>query len=199
MFVNSYQKVYNKMYTGEHAQNLVRAHLHDSAQDHFPYGEKGTVLAEVICEMLKSNNGMEIWTTCLECNIPKQTISHEDICTFEHIDRQVESITELICSEMRVQHSLQCCTMCGGEMDPQTTFVKAPEIISVILDARCKITIDKTIKTMNPNGRNTILYLRGLVYYGGFHFVCRVITMNERIWYNDGKSMGHISTVDGTL
>ena len=197
--MNSYQKVYNKMYTGEHAQNLVRAHLHDSAQDHFPCGEKGTVLVEVIHEMLKSNNGMEIWTTCLECNIPKQTISHEEICTFEHIDRQVQNTTELIHSEMRVKHSPQYCTMSSGQMDPHTTFVQAPKIISVILDARCKIIVDKTIKIMNQNGRSTILYLRGLVYYGDFHFVCRVITTGERIWYNDGKSMGHTSTVDGTL
>ena len=82
LFVNSYQKGYNKIYTGEHAQhaqNLIIAHLHDSAQDCFSCGEKGMVLAEVIHEMFKSNNGMEIWTTCLECNIPKQTISHEDI------------------------------------------------------------------------------------------------------------------------
>ena len=84
-------------------------------------------------------------------------------------------------------------------MDPQTTFVKAPKKISVILDARCKITIDKTIKIMNQNGRNTILYLRELVYYGGFHFVGRVVTMDERIWYIDVKSMACISTVDGTL
>ena len=173
--------------------------MHDSAQDHFPYGESGTVLAEVIHEMLRSNNGMEIWTTGLKCNVPKQTISHEDICTFEDIDRQVQSVTKLICLGMRVRRSPQNCTICGGQMDPHTTFVKAPKIISVILDASCKITIDKTIKIMNQNGRNTILHLKGLAYYGDFHFVCRVITMDERIWYNDGKSMGHISTVDGTL
>ena len=79
-------------------------------------------------------------------------------------------------------------------MDPHTTFVKAPKIISVILDASCKITIDKTIKIMNQNRRNTISHLRGLAYYVDFHFVCRVVTMDERIWYNDGKINGsHIN------
>ena len=42
-------------------------------------------------------------------------------------------MTEHISSEMRVQHSQQQCTMCGGQMNPQTSFVKAPKIISVIL------------------------------------------------------------------
>ena len=84
-------------------------------------------------------------------------------------------------------------------MDPYASFVKAPNIISVILDSRCKITIDKTIKIMNQNGRNTILYLKGLIYFGNFHFVARVITSDKRIWYNDGRSMGRVSTLDGTL
>ena len=109
---------------------------------------------------------VEIWTTCLEYNIPKQTISHEDICTFEHIDRQVWSITELICSEMRVRCSPQDCTICRGQMDPHTTFVKVPKIISVILDARWKITINKTIRIMNQNGRNTIIFERVGILWG---------------------------------
>ena len=147
--------------------------------------------------MTLSTNGMEIWTTCLECNVSGQSIPHEYIHIFEHIDRQVQSVSEHISSEMRVQHSQQQCTMCGGQMDLQTPFVKAPKIISLILDARCKINIDNKIKIMNQNGRNTILDLRELIYFGNFYFVSTVITTDERIWYNDGKFMGHMSTFDG--
>ena len=84
-------------------------------------------------------------------------------------------------------------------MDICNSFVKAPKIISVILNTNCKIIIDKTMKIMNQNGRNTILNLRGLIYIENFHFVCRVVSMDERICHNDGKAMGCISTIDETL
>ena len=45
----------------------------------------------------------------------------------------------------------------------------------------------------------TLVNLRGLVYFENFHFICRVVSMDESIWYNDGKAMGHISTIDGIL
>ena len=52
---------------------------------------------------------------------------------------------------------------------------------------------------MNRNGRNTILNLRGLIYFENFHFVSWVIDTDGEIWYNDGRSMGCISVIDGTL
>ena len=56
-------------------------------------------------------------------------------------------------------------------MDKYTSFVNAPEFIPVIVDSGCKIYVDKIIIIMNQNGRNTILKLRGLVYFEDFHFV----------------------------
>ena len=163
------------------------------------HGHRGTVLAEVIHEILKATHGAQLWTKCLECDMPRLTISHEYIYTVEHIDRQVQSVAELIHSGMKIRCTPQCCTTCGGQMDLHNSFVKAPKIISVIFNTSCKITIDKTIKIMNQHGRNTILNLRWLVYFENFHFVCRVVSIDERIWYNDGKAMGRISTIDGTL
>lgn len=52
---------------------------------------------------------------------------------------------------------------------------------------------------MNQNGGNTTLDLRGLVYFGNFHFASTVITTDEKIWYNDSKFISHISTFDRTL
>ena len=43
------------------------------------------------------------------------------------------------------------------------------------------------------------LNLCGLIYYKNFHFTCRVVDLDGKIWYNDGKSMGRSSTIDGTL
>ena len=76
LFANFFQKVYNETCTGEHARDLVRAHLHDGSQQRFPYGHKGTVLLEVISEMRKATHDAQSWTKCLECDVPILSISH---------------------------------------------------------------------------------------------------------------------------
>ena len=78
-------------------------------------------------------------------------------------------VIELIHSGMKIQCTPQHCTTCGGQMDLSNSSVKAPKITSVILNTNCKMTIDKTMKIMNQNGRNTISNLRGLVYFENFH------------------------------
>ena len=52
---------------------------------------------------------------------------------------------------------------------------------------------------MNQNGRNMVLNLRGLLYFEDFHFVSWTVDIDGVIWYNDGRSMGFVSTIDGTL
>ena len=84
-------------------------------------------------------------------------------------------------------------------MDRYATFVNAPKFILGIINLRCKIYVEKIIMIMNQNRRYTILIWRGLVYFEDFHFVFRVIDSKGKIWYNDGKSMAHISVIDGTL
>lgn len=78
-------------------------------------------------------------------------------------------------------------------------FVSAPKLLSVILDTNHKIKIDKVVKVMNKNGRNTVLNLTGLVYYDENHFVSRVIDKKHKVWYNDGLTMGRLSSMDGAL
>ena len=40
--------------------------LHNSYPENFPYGHRGTVLADVIHEMLKFIDGVEVWTQSSE-------------------------------------------------------------------------------------------------------------------------------------
>ncbi|KAH9913657.1 uncharacterized protein B0H18DRAFT_856842, partial [Fomitopsis serialis] len=32
--------------------------------------------------------------------------------------------------------------------------------------------------------------LSGIIYFGGFHFTCRIITADSHIWHNDSREMG---------
>ncbi|KAH9831732.1 uncharacterized protein C8Q71DRAFT_714924 [Rhodofomes roseus] len=32
--------------------------------------------------------------------------------------------------------------------------------------------------------------LVGVIYFGGFHFTCRIISTDGKIWFNDGRETG---------
>jgi hypothetical protein len=47
--------------------------------------------------------------------------------------------------------------------------------------------------------------LKGIVYLGNFHFTCRLITSNDRVWFHDGRitarrccEEGHFSNFSNT-
>ena len=58
--------------------------------------------------------------------------------------------------------------------------------------------MSKKIKYIDENER-TVLKLRGLIYYGNFHFTCRIISDNGVIWFHDGMINGRITIFDGKL
>lgn len=199
LFANSYQKVYNSTYSAEHARDMVREHLHNRDQNTFPYGRRGTVLADVIREMLSSTHGTQVWTRCLACNVSSVVTTDAYIYTFDHIDNRVKSTSELVRTGIKLRRNLPPCAACGGQIDRSAVFEKAPRIVSVLINPAYRLKVDRSVKIMNHSGRNTIVHLRGLIYFEDFHFVCRVVDAQGRIWYNDGKAMGRISTMDGTL
>ena len=47
--------------------------------------------------------------------------------------------------------------------------------------------------------KSTVLYLRGIVYHGAYHFTSRIISCDGDIWFNDGISTGKSSENDGHL
>jgi hypothetical protein len=49
------------------------------------------------------------------------------------------------------------------------------------------------------DGKSTVLYLRGIVYHGAFHFTSRIISSEGDIWFNDGRTTGKTSEEDGHL
>ena len=49
------------------------------------------------------------------------------------------------------------------------------------------------------NNTTTLLYLKGIVYYGENHFTSRIISKDGKIWLNDGITTGGKSIEEGHL
>ena len=130
---------------------------------------------------------------------PMTSTAHEHMYTFECIDYNSQTISDLVQSGMKRHCTGSSCMACGKQMEKYLGFVKAPIIISVLVDPGHRVSVDKYVRIKSQNGKNTVLNLCGLIYYKNFHFTCRVVDLDGKIWYNDGKSMGRSSTIDGTL
>jgi len=46
--------------------------------------------------------------------------------------------------------------------------------------------ISNTIK-ITGNSRNTILKLKGILYYGDYHFTMQMFENNGNVWFHDGQ------------
>src|SRR5271170_4349819 len=46
--------------------------------------------------------------------------------------------------------------------------------------------------SISVNEKQKVLHLKGVVYYGGYHFTSRFISENGMTWYHDGMTTGGI-------
>jgi hypothetical protein len=42
------------------------------------------------------------------------------------------------------------------------------------------------------------LSLRGIVYYGNYHYTSRIIDINRKVWFHDGMITGSSSQLEGS-
>ena len=80
------------------------------------------------------------------------------------------------------------CTQCHGEMNKITRFHKTPKILLFsINDSSLKVTKNLTLDNGNENVAYTI---KGVIYFGEFHFTSRVFSSDDTVWFHDGITTG---------
>ena len=82
-------------------------------------------------------------------------------------------------------------------MDKVTAFNNMPNILMVTIGASMiGISEHMTFK----DGETLIhMKLRGIVYFGDFHFTSRIIDSNENVWFHDSMVTGQTSSNEGKL
>ena len=145
LLASSFQKMYNGKCMGEHARDLVRAQLHEYHSLNLPYGHRGTAWASLCREMLASSHGTQVWVNCTMCSAPMTSTAHEHMYTFECIDYNSQTISDLVQSGMKRHCTGSSCMACGKQMEKYLGFVKAPIIISVLVDPGHRVSVDKYV------------------------------------------------------
>ncbi|KAJ7164296.1 hypothetical protein C8R46DRAFT_901697 [Mycena filopes] len=78
-----------------------------------------------------------------------------------------------------------------------TTYQSVPAVFFVTVDSDLLIFDERLV--FDCQGCMEVLLLRGIIYGGGAHFVCRFIGNDGRMWYHDGIGTGRRCVDDGML
>ena len=80
------------------------------------------------------------------------------------------------------------CPHCFASMVQPVNFKSTPSVLVFETNSR-NIKVSKTLK-FEQEGETVILDVRGLIYYGDFHFTSRIIGNDGMVWYHDGMTTG---------
>jgi hypothetical protein len=89
------------------------------------------------------------------------------------------------------------CPHCFAGLKQPIAFKSHPSLLVFGINSR-NIKISKTIKFVQGNER-VVLDLRGLIYFGEFHFVSHIIGLYGNVWYHDGMTTGSTCKNEGDI
>jgi len=200
VLANTFQKVFSKTASIEQGRDQARTVLHALDPNTFSWGRTGTTLVELLCQTLRHINGVHVWYQCPGCHCKHCTISNEYLYTIECANNHDgHTIYDHLMHSLKERCTIDPCAKCGQQMNSTCNFVSPPKIIAISVDYNNRIKIDKQIHLKAENDRNTVLHLRGLIYFGEFHFVSRIITLDGKVWFHDGMTTGSSCIYEGTL
>jgi hypothetical protein len=89
------------------------------------------------------------------------------------------------------------CTQCESEMAKITYFHKTPALLVLSIN-ESSLRLSKKFRF--ANGCDSVIYrLKGIIYFGAFHFISRVIRPDKTVWFHDGITTGRQCKNEGKL
>jgi hypothetical protein len=183
--------------TLETARNKVRCLLHQRDPELFPYGHTGTPVSEMAEKLLRSDNIIaSTWIRCVNCGHENNLNKDLQTCVIQ-CHRQ-DPATTSACLQKRFQEPYhdRSCAHCDGELNKIMRFDIIPKIL-VFSVSQHSIQVSKKI-SFHDGDTLVVFGLKGIVYYGDFHYTARVCTGGS-VWFNDGMVSGRKSTYEKRL
>ena len=81
--------------------------------------------------------------------------------------------------------------------DAAYQFQVHPNVLIFEINSR-NIKVSKTLK-FEQEGETVVLDVRGLIYYGDFHFTSHIIGTDGIVWYHDGMTTGSSCESEGNF
>ena len=184
----------------EQARDQIRQQLHNVNPHFFPIeGRDGTDLYELCRVMLGRSDGHVTKTLmCAHCGAVNHAMSDDIVlwdCSasvWKESPLRLGSYNNRTMSEwlhpLLFRKSRDRCEQCDKRLSWHFTFNHHP-MFMVFAVYGMDIQIEHTL--VLPN--DTSYRLCGIIYFGAFHFTCRVFTTEGEQWFNDGITTGKSS------
>ena len=191
----NYREVLQGKQTLEATRNNVRKWLHNKDALLFLYGQVGTSVSELARQlMIRDKSPCYAKIQCITCNKQEHVQSPEN---FMHMmNSNLKSINNWF-QNWQIE-TTDDCGECRSKQHIIRNFAVNPEILMFSLNVT-GIAISKSIWIKDANDKVTMLPLKGIVYSGNFHFICRIIS-DKTVWFHDGittrskcDKVGHIT------
>jgi hypothetical protein len=182
----------------ENVRDSVRHKLHTQTPTLFPYGTRGTSVGALASAILSPKEGVAISVPkCTKCKYSEPAMDDGLGFVLHENGETSKSTSNWLTSLENETH--EKCPKCFAALRQPIAFKAVPNLLIFEINSD-NVRISKTIEFVQGD-ETVVLNVRGLVYYGEFHFVARIIGSQGNIWYHDGivtgstcESEGHIET-----
>ena len=190
----------------ERARDRLRQQLHAINPHFFPMvGRDGTDLYELCREFLGRHDGHITKTLlCAHCGSVDRSVSDDIVlwdCSasvWKESPLRLGSYHNRTVSEwlnpLLFRKSSERCNQCGKHLTWHFTF-KSPPTLMTFAVYDMNVNVEHDIKLPGDLSYT----LRGIIYFGAFHFTCRVFTASGEQWFNDGITTGAASVPEGQV
>ena len=190
-----FQQVFAEELSFEDLRDSIRPMLHALNPDDFPWGQFGASVGTLAYELLKPQSSVTLnQHMCTNCDYEEPEIDDRLGYALTTTGPQPASTAKWIGG--LGHHSHDFCPECQARMTWKIFYKGFPSILTLEYP-------DTDIKTSHKmffaaDDQKVTLYLRGVIYLGGFHFTSRIIHSDGTVWYHDGQK-GHACKKQGHL
>jgi hypothetical protein len=178
----------------EDVRDDVRARLHNKKPNTYPYGQIGTDISDLAEDIVKCETRVSFkQMVCMECEY--EGPETEGVNNYYYICGSNALSTSDWMNHLCWKKTEQPCPKCGCMMIRCQKYYQAPNLLIFNLQGH-NIKVSKKIKYMHKEKVKTFR-LRGVTYFGNFHYTSRVIDEHSNVWYHDGISTGDKCMAEG--
>lgn len=207
ILVTEFDNVKHGHVTFEKARDLTRHYLNLSNPHRFPMGTAGTNTNDLLAIMCGDKPCAHVSLVCPSCHHEQNhrpvITTFKDVFNRSDLFQSEENYSLLgIFNLQQMQETELPCPQCveltqNHRMQKIIKITSVPDLIIAGQNHEDNI-IAPYIKIPFGNKLYT-LRLRGIVYGGQFHFICKVINIDGTIWYHDGQTTGTTCRKEGSL
>jgi hypothetical protein len=185
MLCKNFVQVNRKMLTLEDARDHVRMLLHSADQDNFPMGKKGMSVSSLVKIFMGDTSFGSISNTCDVCGTAR-SVSLGGFHVFNYRGTKRMDMQSLIGAEGSQNVDRKWCGNCSQVVSiTRKCFL---DLIPFMIVLEPGEAIPNVQLRLSHNSGAIVYKLRGLIYWGNFHFVSRIVDKSGQVWFHDGIS-----------